>query len=131
MPDDPLPFERDLTALQAHVAAHGVDEAAVKLANALDERFVVALGLDAFAHALVALCGQQLGKAGATAEEILHPGGQWIHVGPQVQRRHLEAGQHLDLLMHLRRRGRTQAENKTDAARMRQYLAFLATWWRP
>lgn len=130
MPDD---FAAAIGALQAHVAAHGVDEAAVQQANALDERFVVALELDAFAHILLALIGQRLGQAGAAGLEIHETLLTPIAAPVGTLARHDRVAAECFNVV-LRERDRLHGRDpdpSVDAQRIRQYVAFQATWWRP
>lgn len=115
MPDPALPFDDDLIALQAHVAVHGVDEAACKLANALDERFTVFLGLTQFEHGILALIGQALGQRGVSPDDII--------VGDHGVVAPIKSGIAGPLL------GTFLCEAKHPAW-IRRYVAFQASWWR-
>lgn len=113
-----LPFERDLATLREHVAAVGVDEAAVKLANALDERFVAALGLTPFEHGILALIGQHFGQAGVTTDAIMAP------VSAEENPALAAGGIAVPLLAAYLQ------HHAGSGAWVCRYLAFQAAWWR-
>lgn len=119
MADDTKPsLDQALVELQAYVAAVGVDEAAVKMANALDERFVAALGLTPFAHGILALIGQQLGQAGVAPDAILAP-------LPVAENAALAAGGLAVPLL-----AAYLQHHAGSGAWVCRYLAFQAGWWR-
>lgn len=113
----PLAFERDLAALHAHVADHGVDDAAVKLANTVDDRFVALLGLTPFEHGILALIGQQLGQAGVAPDDVRGDAPvESLKPDPGI------AGALLAAVLRW---------PTYEPAWVRRYVAFQAAWWRP
>jgi len=133
LPPDPATLAAAVTALTADVRAAGtVTETHLGHANALESAYAAHLDLSGYARACALLALQQLGSAGATAEEIrafLTARATSVTsksaAAPLIER-HPLAAQVLETWWHYRR-----LLYPEQPALMIDYCVFVATWWRP